>query len=72
MYGGPASLPLVRFSVQVSYHLDWMYPALADLIPSRSLEVRSEVRDLFLTKLGPFVTSGASTPAQPPSKGIKL
>jgi len=41
--------------VQVSLHLDWMYPALTDLIPSRSLEVRSGVRDLFHDKLGPFI-----------------
>jgi len=52
-------------SSEFGWHLDWLFPALAELLTVRSLEIRKEVRTLFLAKVGPFALGEEVLPPGP-------
>jgi len=52
-------------SPEFGWHLDWLFPALAELLTVRSLEVRKEVRTLLQTKVGPFALGEQVLPPGP-------
>ncbi|EWM27144.1 brefeldin a-inhibited guanine nucleotide-exchange protein 1 [Nannochloropsis gaditana] len=69
-----AYTPLVLFilsafkslpSKQFGWHIDWLFPALVELLTVRSREVRKEVRAVLHTKVSPFVLGKEMLPPGP-------
>ena len=50
---------------QFGWHMDWLFPALGDLLTVRSLDVRREVRTLLQTKVAPFALGELTLPPGP-------